>query len=62
MLNSWRPITKSARIQTTRQIQGKTKEKLNQIRLFIFQFLKISINLQTALAAEAYLSEVPWLE
>jgi hypothetical protein len=40
------------------------KEKLNQLRLFKFKntYLRASINLQTALAAEGYLVEGPLLE
>jgi hypothetical protein len=39
-------------------------KKLNQFRLFTFKrkFLKISVDLHTALAAEAHLAEGQWLE
>jgi hypothetical protein len=45
--------------QTPGQNKQHTKNKLNQFRLFTFKrrFLKISVDLQTALAAEAHLAE-----
>jgi hypothetical protein len=65
------PITGSSRIQATTIRQHRTKNKkqttkrknkkikVNQLRLFKLKrdLLKISINLQTALAADTHLAE-----
>jgi hypothetical protein len=70
------PITDSERIQTTirqhrtknknRQQKKKTRKqrKVNQLRLFKLKrdLLKISIDLQTALAADTHLAEGQWLK
>jgi hypothetical protein len=55
-------VTESARIQTTAAAgrQQRTKQnRLNQRRLFTFkhEFLKISMDIQTASAVEAHLCE-----
>jgi hypothetical protein len=56
-LNCQQPITESARIQMTniRRENKQIRKKQNQLKLFILQckFLKISIDIQTTLAAEA---------
>jgi hypothetical protein len=64
--NSRCPITESARIQNnssnktnSRTKQKKKKGKFYQIRSFTFEskFIKISVDLQTALAAQVHLAE-----
>jgi hypothetical protein len=56
-LSSQWPVTESARIQTTAIRQHRTKK--NQLRLFKLKhdLLKISIDLQTAVAADTHLAE-----
>jgi hypothetical protein len=69
-LNSQWPVTESARIQTTTAIrQHGTKQttkqiKMDELRLFIFKhdLLKISVDLQTAFAADTHLAEGQWLK
>jgi hypothetical protein len=66
-LNSQWPVTKSARIHTTAIRQHRTKQtktttkqrKIDQPRLFTpkYDLLKISVDLQTAFAAETHLAE-----
>jgi hypothetical protein len=66
-LNSQWPITESTRIQTTAIKQHRTKQttkettkqrKMNQIRLTLkYDLLEISVDLQTAFAAETHLAE-----
>jgi hypothetical protein len=66
-LNSQCPFTDSSRIQTTaiRETQGQKKQKtkkMHQLRLFTFKrdILKISVDLQAALAAETQLKDSGW--
>jgi hypothetical protein len=71
-LNSQWPVTESARIQTTAIRQHRTKQtktttkerKMDQLRLFTLKHdsLKISVDLQTAFAAETHLAEGQWLK
>jgi hypothetical protein len=68
-LNSQWPITESARIQTTGIRQHRTKKniktkKCGSSRLFKLKhgLLKISVDLQTALAADTHLAERQWLK
>jgi hypothetical protein len=63
-LNSQWPLTESARTQTTAIRQHRTKQttkerKMDQLRHFTLKYdlLKISVDLQTAFAAETHLAE-----
>jgi hypothetical protein len=57
-----------SRIQTTAIRQHRTKQKkkyeIDHLRYFLFkrEFLQISVHLQSAVAAETYLTEGQWLE
>jgi hypothetical protein len=67
-LNSQWPITESAQIRTTGLRQHRTKQtkqiQMDQLRLFKLKpdLLKISVDLQTAFAADTHLAERQWLK
>jgi hypothetical protein len=70
-LNSRWPISESAPIRTTairqhrtKQTKQETKKKMNRLRLLKLKhdLLKISIDLQTAFAADTHLAEGQWLK
>jgi hypothetical protein len=64
-LSSQWPVTESARIQTTTIRQQRTnKTKMDQLRLSKLKHdvLKISVDLQTAFAADTHLAEGQWLK
>jgi hypothetical protein len=55
------------RVSTNTNNSNKTTQgqrKIDQLRLFVFkrEFLQISVDLQTALAAETHRAEGQWLE
>jgi hypothetical protein len=69
-LNSQWSITESARIQTairqhrTKHTKTTKQRKMDQLKLFKLKhgLLKISVDLQTAFAADTHLAEGQWLK
>jgi hypothetical protein len=59
-------VSTNTKTTAIRKHKDKTNKgnKNDQLRLFIFkrEFLKISVDLRTALAAETHLAEGQWLE
>jgi hypothetical protein len=56
--------TANGQVHSTNSNSGKKTKKKDQLRLFTFkhEIIKISVHLQTSLAAETHLAEGQWLK